>query len=98
NRDVMNIFIFESAIMGLIGGVLGVIAGMGASYLLAAIIPHFLKFGNGNSFFLGYVAPVFSIKVIVIVIIASLLIGILAGAAPAYKAAKVDPIKVLRNE
>jgi len=100
NRDVMNIFIFESAIMGLIGGVLGVISGMGASYLLTAIIPHFLKFGNGNgnSFFFGYVTPVFSINVIIIVIIASLLIGVLAGAAPAYRAAKVDPIKVLRNE
>ncbi len=99
NRDVMNVFIFESAIMGLIGGILGVISGMGASYLLILIIPHFLRFGNGqNSFSLGPVSPVFNVNIIVAVILASLLIGVLAGAAPAYRAAKVDPIKVLRNE
>ncbi len=99
NRDVMNIFIFESAIMGLVGGIMGVLTGIGASYVLTMVMPHLLKFGNGqNSFSLGAVTPVFSINVIIVVILASLLIGVLAGAAPAYKAAKVDPIKVLRNE
>lgn len=99
NSDVMNVFIFESAIMGLIGGFLGVLSGMVTSYLLTLIMPHFLKFGRGQNFFsLGPVTPVFNINIILAVILASLLIGILAGAAPAYKAAKVDPIKVLRNE
>ena len=100
NRDVMNIFMFESGIMGLLGGILGAVAGVVGSYALAAIMPMFMRFGGGQSsgFSMGYVAPAFSPVAILSIIIVSALIGVLAGSIPAYRASRVEPVKVLRNE
>ncbi len=100
NREVMNIFMFESGIMGLIGGIIGTAIGVGGSYALAAVMPRFLNFGGGSSsgFSLGYAMPVFSPVTIGAIIIISAVIGIIAGSIPAYKASRVEPVKVLRNE
>jgi len=102
NRDVMNIFVFESGIMGLLGGLIGVVLGAGGSYVLSLIIPSLLKFGGpgagGSGFSIGAATPVFDPTTIVIIVIVSAVIGIIAGSIPAYKASRVEPVKVLRNE
>lgn len=46
---------------------------------------------------LDLVPAVYSIKWILISLIVSLLIGVVFGLFPAYKAAKMDPIKALRT-
>ncbi|MEM4087883.1 MAG: FtsX-like permease family protein [Conexivisphaerales archaeon] len=98
NRDVMNIFMLESGIMGLLGGFIGVILGAGGSYVLSLIIPRFLNFGGESGFSIGYAMPVFDLSTMVIIVIISALIGIIAGSIPAYKASRVEPVRVLRNE
>ncbi len=96
----MNIFVFESGIMGLLGGLIGVILGAAGSYILSVIIPGLLKFGGpGKSgFSIGAVTPVFDLTTIAVIVIVSAVIGIVAGSIPAYKASRLEPVKVLRNE
>jgi putative ABC transport system permease protein len=89
NRDVLAIFIFESGIIGLIGGGIGVILGImaGKAVQIAASIAGF---------------SILQINVNLYVIIAGLLfalvIGIISGIAPARHAARLNPVEALRYE
>jgi putative ABC transport system permease protein len=89
NRDVLAIFIFESGIIGLIGGGIGVILGIiaGKAVQLAASIAGF---------------SILQINVNLYVIIAGLLfalvIGIISGIAPARHASRLNPVEALRYE
>ncbi|MGC8569599.1 MAG: ABC transporter permease [Nitrososphaeria archaeon] len=98
NRDIVMIFVAESAMMGAAGGSLGAVLGVGASYVLALILPRFMSFGSHGGFSLGAVLPVFSPGIIAGVFIVSVIIGIMAGALPATRASRVNPVEVLRNE
>lgn len=81
-KDILTIFILESAMIGLIGGFLGVILGIIGSYSVQSLldIPHIFP---TYLIFLG-----FSIAVI---------IGLLAGVYPANKAANMNPVEALRH-
>lgn len=81
--DVLSLFIVESAMVGLLGGILGVLLGIVGSYLVESFLnlPHIFP---AYLIFLG-----FGIAFIV---------GLVAGVYPANKAANMDPVEALRHE
>ena len=82
-RRILAQFLTESAVLTSIGGVLGVIAGI----VLAEVIS---KMSD---------TPVaISIPAIILGVAFSMLIGIVFGLLPSYKAANLDPIEALRRE
>lgn len=83
NLSIQIQFITESAIITLIGGILGVIFGLLLGFL--------------GSSLLGYPGSADIIDILVAVG-TSILIGIFFGYYPANKAAKLDPIEALRYE
>lgn len=83
NRQILNQFVLESAVLSLLGGIIGVIISISAVLLLRVYTS--LK-------------PVVSWEAIVVATGASLIIGVVFGAAPAIKAARKDPIEALRHE
>ncbi len=89
NSDIALVFMFESGIMGLIGGIIGVGVGIliGKGVGLIATIA-----GVSN------LAPYFSIELIVGTILFSFLLGIFAGTFPAINASKLNPVEILREE
>jgi putative ABC transport system permease protein len=89
NLDIALIFMFESGIMGIIGGVIGIIFGV----ILSKGI-EFIAFVAGVS----NLAPYFSIELIVGTILFSFLLGIFAGTFPAINASKLNPVEILREE
>jgi len=84
-------FIFESLLICLSGGVLGMAAAVGIIKLIWTI-----PVQEGAMEFLG--RPLLSSWVIIVSVGILTLIGLLAGLFPARKAANVDPVEALRYE
>lgn len=81
--DVLNQFLIEAVILSLVGGLVGVLAGVGASYL-------FGRFGEMRTLIVPASIP--------LAFGAAALVGIFFGYYPATRAAKLDPIVALRHE
>lgn len=81
--DIQALFLTESVVLSLIGGTLGILAGL----LLTAIIAVF----SGWDFKIFPLPPIMGFSV-------SVLIGIFFGYYPARQAAKLDPILCLRQD
>jgi putative ABC transport system permease protein len=82
-QNIMVQFLTESVIISMIGGVIGMIIGIGAS----EIVGNFVN-----------VTPVISPTVVISAILFSSAVGIFFGIYPAKKAAALDPIEALRYE
>lgn len=83
NRQILNQFVMEAAVLSLVGGIIGVALSLVGVYGLRIYTD--LK-------------PVISWEAILIATGVSLAIGIIFGAVPAIKAASKDPIEALRHE
>ncbi len=89
NSDVLMIFLIESGLMGLTGGLIGVLIGAGLSISAASFANNF--FGN------EIITVNISIPFIVSMIIFAFLIGIFSGLIPSYQASKLKPVDALRG-
>lgn len=93
NKDIMLMFLFNSGMVGLAGGIIGGLVGIGASYMVSTFILSSLDLGRMR---LG--SAVVTTQTLTLVLGLSLLIGILAGVIPAYRASKMNPVDALRYE
>jgi len=89
NSDIIFIFILESGVIGMIGGVIGVLLG----YLVAST-------GGAIAAGAGYamLKPAFSWILIAGCILFSFLVGAGSGVMPAIRASKLHPVDALRYE
>jgi len=80
-KDIMSIFLVESGIIGLVGGVLGLIIATGILYVVGEFdIPYLL-----------------SEWIILFALLFSASVGTLAGLIPARQAARLDAVEALRK-
>ncbi len=82
NMDILSLFIVESAVIGTIGGVMGALLGCLGAYAVALYMN---------------LPTAFPITQIILGFAVSVLVGLLAGAYPANKAAKMKPVDALRH-
>ena len=92
-KDVKQIFMIQSLVIGLVGGVLGLIIGYGLSYLISKA-----PFDGGDFISLDHFPVNFNPKYYMIGIIFGVITTALAGYMPSRKASKVDPIEILRGQ
>jgi putative ABC transport system permease protein len=88
NTDVMVIFLLESGILGLVGGIIGVSIGVGLGKIIEAVAQQ-----SSMPF-----AASFSPLLIFGSLFFSFIIGALSGTLPALRAAQLKPIEALRYE
>ena len=102
-KDILIQFLIEAATLCLVGGFLGIAAGLIFGSGSAWIISN-PKIGGFIGPLLGFrgdwVAGPFSISVpwIIICVAVSLLVGLIFGLFPAWKAARLTPIDALRHQ
>jgi ABC-type antimicrobial peptide transport system permease subunit len=87
-KDILYLFLFESLILGSLGGTLAV----SVSYLLAGIT-NIICYISTKCIFISF-NPIWYL----IGFMVSVLVSILAGITPARKASSLDPITCLRSE
>ncbi len=80
-RTILGQFLFESSVICLVGGFVGLIVAILLSKMVNQFLPTSVQW-----------------DAVVIAILVSLITGLVAGLAPAYTAAKLDPVEALRYE
>ena len=81
--DIRRMFLIESVILTLVGGIIGIIIGVAISYVLATV--------TGWEFELLPLPPLLGFVV-------SVIVGIVSGFYPAFRASRLDPIETLRSD
>jgi putative ABC transport system permease protein len=89
NKDILLIFLFNAALIGLIGGILGVLLGMVLSGFMQTLL-------GGTPFARG--STLVTMSSIVWALSVSVIVGIVAGIVPAYQGSKLKPVDALRYE
>jgi putative ABC transport system permease protein len=83
NREILSLFISESALLGIAGAVIGIPLGLAVGY------------GGAVYADVGFAIPV---DWVALALVMGIVIGVVAGVYPAWRAARVDPIEALRYE
>jgi ABC-type antimicrobial peptide transport system permease subunit len=83
SRDILRQFLVEAIVLCLLGGLIGIGLGRGASVIVREV--------------LNWPTAV-SVPAIVASVIVSVTVGVLFGYYPAWKASRLDPIEALRYE
>jgi putative ABC transport system permease protein len=82
-RDILTQFLVEAATLSVAGGIIGIVVGVGTSFLVSRLADWQTVIGPGA---------------VLLAVFFSALVGITFGYYPARKAAYLDPIEALRYE
>jgi ABC-type antimicrobial peptide transport system permease subunit len=88
NRDILYEFLIESALLTIIGGVIGIIGGAFGAFIISKIAQ---SFGLDWDFIIPLWGVILAVSV-------SAIIGIVFGVFPARNAARLNPIEALNKE
>ncbi len=94
NSDILAIFVFNAALVGMVGGLLGITLGSIVSILLPNLGLRLMG-GGGLG---GNIVTVITPQLLIYSLLLSIAIGVISGIIPAYRASKLKPVDALRYE
>ena len=89
NKDILWIFLIESGMLGLVGGIIGAVLGMIFAFLIS--------YGAASALGENILQVSISWTLVVGSLTFSMLLGILAGTLPAVQASRLSPVEALRR-
>lgn len=89
NKDILAIFLIESGLLGLVGGVIGAVIGLGGAMIISVLANQAL---GGDLF-----AVTISYPLLLGAISFSFFVGIISGVFPALQASKLNVVDALRS-
>ncbi|HRZ95426.1 MAG TPA: ABC transporter permease [Candidatus Moranbacteria bacterium] len=92
NKDILAMFVFESTVMGFLGGVCGVILGILGAETFNFLLNIVAKRMGGSAISIFY----FPVWFLGFIVLSSTFVGFLTGIIPARKASSTDPLDALR--
>ncbi|HEY4423747.1 MAG TPA: FtsX-like permease family protein [Pyrinomonadaceae bacterium] len=95
DREIRMIFFVEAAVIGTVGGILGVLIAWGIDGIANRIAYRFILKPQGASFIDFFSLPIY---LSVGAILFALFVSILAALYPASRAARIDPVRALRHD
>jgi putative ABC transport system permease protein len=81
-RSILLQFLFESSAICLLGGTIGIVLAAGVTAVLNATV----------------MPASLSLPILAVAVLVSILVGVVAGVAPAWRGARLDPVEALRYE
>jgi putative ABC transport system permease protein len=95
NSEIMKMFVTESGIIGLMGGLLGIFLGFIVVGIISSIGFNIMEMGRmGTNTSVAIVTP----QLILFALAFSTIIGIISGLIPARKAANLQVVEAMRSE
>ena len=95
DREIKLIFFVEAAVIGVVGGVIGVLVAWGIDGIANRLAYRFILKPQGASFIDFFDLPLYlSLGAIAF----ALLVSIIAALYPASRAARIDPVRALRHD
>jgi putative ABC transport system permease protein len=91
DNEVMRLFLIESGLFGLFGGIIGIIFGILVSVIVSAV--GLRAIGPG-----GAMSAVVTPELLIFALAFSVFVGVVSGVVPARQAAKMNPVDALRFE
>lgn len=95
-KDIRNMFLGESLVIGLLAGTIGVSIAVGICKIINSVMHNFLLKANPNTPPLNVAS--LDITTALLIIGACGLLAIISGLIPSIKAAKLDPIDAIRKK
>lgn len=87
-KDIRNIFLLESGLIGFFGGVFGIVISFGTSALINLLSRNFAQ---------GHSISIIDFKLALLGMLFATIVGIVSGYSPAKRAMKLSVLKALRN-
>jgi len=91
-KDIVQIFLSQSLVIGILGGLSGILLGFTLSYILSRV-----PFPSNEFIGLKYFPVIFNPKHYAFGMVFGVLTTFVAGLMPSIKASRVDPVAILRG-
>lgn len=97
NSDILSIFVLSSAMLGMVGGLIGIAVGTVISILLPDLGISIMGVSGGGGAG-GTLITAITPELLIGSLLLAMAIGVISGLIPSYRASKLKPVEALRYE